>query len=681
MFLLALYPGSGDTYVSNLLKQLFKIEPVLFKDENIAQALLVKTQQHPKDLPETVLQNRKVILLVRDGRDCVANNAYFRYNTITQSTSLASNIEEAIVADKGSHFRGWSKHVEAWSDKADIIIRFEDLIENLPREMKRLSDFINVPYTDTVSLEDYIYDPVLHGDHIRSTEKSRTAEGILIPAIWQESLNAYQQALFIKYHARALVKLSYYNYEELKQLSMAEYYPAIHQKLGFNHSNTKKYKILIESSKLCMPYNDGTKRYVVELIKAIKEITRNNPVWDIQIFDSNRYVSINEFEISPYLNLVAGEKNKFSKLKTAVASQMKSVLGFALSAENYLLVGLQYKRFKAKCINNSKVFKDKAYTFLSQKMNTSGNLFDKHAVFSSKEYDLVHIPLLQHAEFILQAKEKALITIHDLTHLSHPQYHQIDNIALANYGLELSMKQNAAFFSISQSTKNDFTNRFSSDQHLDMIPEAADHTVFCPLESTYWKDTIRAEVGLKKTDEFFLSVSTLEPRKNLKNAILGFQKAIPFLPNNVYFVIVGKQGWKLKEVLPEIKNISSRIIFTGFMPEDSLPWLYREALALIYISHYEGFGLPILEAMSCKTPVIFGNNSSMIEVVGDSGYPVDSEDIDEICIAIIGVSSNKDERRKKSLQALIQSNNFHWQKTAIQTLELYKNRIETLSKL
>jgi glycosyltransferase involved in cell wall biosynthesis len=674
MFLLAIYPGSGDTFLNSLLKNYFKIEAISFLSENLDQEYFVQTQQLPSQLPNSILKNRKVILLIRDGRDCIVQNAHYRYNTVTKKNTIEENINDAIISSNGSHFGGWSKHTEAWTSVADIIIRFEDLIENPSREIERLATFLNISCSSNL----IGYNPEIDGDHKQSGTHSSQQPNLTIPKRWNIEFNEYQKELFLKYHSSTLVKLSYESYDQINIESTKEIFPLVYKKMGFDFENKRTYKILIEASKLCMPYNDGTKRYVIELIKAIKDIVKDNPSFDIHLFDSNKYQSINEFEQEAYLSLIKEKSSIFLKIKTAVFLPLKSVLSGMLSVENYLTFTLTYKKLKAKFRNKSLVIKSKYILLINKNVNQNG-LIDKFKPgFSVTDFDLVHIPLLQHAEYILQSKEKALITIHDLTHLSYPKYHQSDNIALANYGLELALKHKSAFFSISENTKGDFVNRFAEAEHLDMIPEAADNEVFCPLESAYWKNTIRALVGLKRTDEFFLSVSTLEPRKNLKNAILAFQNAIPSLPDNVYFIVVGQNGWKMKGVLPEIKEISKRIIFTGFMPEESLPWLYREAIALIYVSHYEGFGLPILEAMSCMTPVIFGNNSSMIEVVGDSGYPVDTYNVEEITQTIIRVSNNKVELKEKSFLALQQSNKFNWQKTAIQTLMLYKRRVDML---
>lgn len=669
MFLLVIYPGSGETFISNLLKSYFNIEFKSFSNEISEEECFIKTQKLPTQLPHSILENRKVIHLVRDGRDVIINNAFYRFNTITAETSIEENINDAIVSPKGSHFGGWSNHTEGWISKADIIYRFEDFIENHSREVNRLAKFLNIPIKGNL-IE---YKLEIDGDH-KKPDVMAAHPDILIPNQWKFQLSTYQKELFIKYHGSTLIKLSYEKHDELNSESIKEIFPSVYKKLGFEFENKKPYKILIEASKLCMPYNDGTKRYVIELIKALKDIVKSNPFFEIQLFDSNKYEAITEFEEQPYLNIVNEKSTVFVQVKTAVFSPLRSALSFLLSVENYLTFTLEYKKIKAKIKYNT--------SSLKSRFRKNGNEVDWNGKykpgFSADNFDLVLIPLFQHAEYILQSKEKALITIHDLTHLSHPQFHQSDNIALANYGLELALKHKCAFFSISKSTELDFTNRFPEAEHLDTIYEAADNEAFCPLQSNYWKDTIRAEIGLKRTDEFFLSVSTLEPRKNLKNAILSFQKAIPFLPENVYFIVVGKNGWKLKEVLPDIDEISPRIIFTGFMPEESLPWLYREAIALIYVSHYEGFGLPLLEAMSCMTPVIFGNNSSMIEVVGDSGYPVDTNNVEEITETIIRVANNSLEIKEKSLLALQQSNKFNWQKTGILTLELFKKRIEAL---
>ena len=142
---------------------------------------------------------------------------------------------------------------------------------------------------------------------------------------------------------------------------------------------------------------------------------------------------------------------------------------------------------------------------------------------------------------------------------------------------------------------------------------------------------------------------------------------------NINLVIGGKNGWKSKDLL-QLRH-KKNIIFTGFVDENDLPILYNEAEALCYISFYEGFGLPPLEAMSCRTPVIYGDNSSMKEFFEGYGLPAKADDVSAIkeqMKKILTDPALREELKEKSLE---RSFDFSWRQTAIDTLAVYERTI------
>ncbi|MEL6868065.1 MAG: glycosyltransferase family 1 protein, partial [Bacteroidota bacterium] len=169
----------------------------------------------------------------------------------------------------------------------------------------------------------------------------------------------------------------------------------------------------------------------------------------------------------------------------------------------------------------------------------------------------------------------------------------------------------------------------------------------------------------------------IEPRKNLLNTAKAFLRLIEEHPDlDVHLVICGKKGWKFEELFKEDLTQSKRIHFTGFVNDEDLPLLYAHALALCYVSYYEGFGLPPLEAMSCGTPVIFGDNSSMPEVVGKGGLPAVADDVEAIKSQMHRLVADPVFREELAREAWRQSRRFSWLKTTLQTLEAYRKVIE-----
>jgi glycosyltransferase involved in cell wall biosynthesis len=139
---------------------------------------------------------------------------------------------------------------------------------------------------------------------------------------------------------------------------------------------------------------------------------------------------------------------------------------------------------------------------------------------------------------------------------------------------------------------------------------------------------------------------------------------------------VGKKGWQYDEILASGKD-TSNIYFTGYVRDADLHVLYSGAQAFCYISHYEGFGLPLLEAMSCRTPVICGHNSSQIELIAQNGMAVDSNDVEAIYTAMTTLL-NDDLRESYAAMAWKKSFEYTWYKTAKQTIAFYKKIIDKL---
>ena len=147
---------------------------------------------------------------------------------------------------------------------------------------------------------------------------------------------------------------------------------------------------------------------------------------------------------------------------------------------------------------------------------------------------------------------------------------------------------------------------------------------------------------------------------------------------NCNLVIGGKKGWDAKELM-RLRH-KENIIFTGFIDENDLPDLYREAEGFCYISHYEGFGLPPLEAMSCNTPVIYGDNSSMKELYEGCALPADPHDIEQIKEQMKVLLTDEKARQDLAEKGLERSFDFSWRKTAMASLELFEKVIESNNK-
>ena len=253
-------------------------------------------------------------------------------------------------------------------------------------------------------------------------------------------------------------------------------------------------------------------------------------------------------------------------------------------------------------------------------------------------------------------KCKLIITVHDLTPLIFPEYHNWKRRIFFRFFLKRILNMADAIIVDSLSTKKDVTAFFSfPDKKINVVHLASSmKPVAGPLPSRY---------GVE--GDYLLYVGTVEPRKNLLRLIEAFDR----LEQKLKLVIVGVSGWDNKAVY---RAANPDIIFTGYVPEEDLPKFYCNARLLIYPSLYEGFGLPILEAMKCGCPVVTSNISSMPEAAGDAALLVDPYNVEEIKNAVQKVLCDSELRGKMIDRGFRQANRFSWEKTAAETIKVYE---------
>lgn len=175
------------------------------------------------------------------------------------------------------------------------------------------------------------------------------------------------------------------------------------------------------------------------------------------------------------------------------------------------------------------------------------------------------------------------------------------------------------------------------------------------------------------SDKFILTVGTLQPRKNLEAALSAFE-ALGDDAAEHELVIAGAHGWGVNELLARIDSsqAASRIHLTGRVSDRQLLALYRRADVFLFPSRYEGFGFPPLEAMACGTPVVSNNRTSLAEVVGDAGIPIDPDNVDEIADALKSVLTNGELRRTLVEKGLAHAAKFTWERCAEETVDVYR---------
>lgn len=280
--------------------------------------------------------------------------------------------------------------------------------------------------------------------------------------------------------------------------------------------------------------------------------------------------------------------------------------------------------------------------------------------------DVVH-ETAQTGPFFRKSNFKKIVTIHDLVPLIYPRTQSFAVHLHHRLGLPYMLKNVEKVIAVSENTKRDIVTLFHIDPNrVKVIYEAA--SPLFSRKSGHEIIKIKKKYGLH---DYFFYVGALEPRKNIERMLRAFDTVRK--SKNIQFVIVTKKGWKNQGIFRTIKelNLEHDIKILHDVALDELPSLYSGAKALVFASLYEGFGLPILEAMACGCPVITSKASCMPEVAGKAAILVNPENVDQIEKAMISVLDKKAADRLRTL-GFKNVKRFSWSKAARETLKVYE---------
>ena len=327
----------------------------------------------------------------------------------------------------------------------------------------------------------------------------------------------------------------------------------------------------------------------------------------------------------------------------------------------------------------SNIKKDNADIFLIS--GRHGEFFEKFYLpnlLNKNNIDLYHIPQ-NGIGFPFDSSINTIVTIHDLIPYIMPETVGKGYLKRFLRDMPYIISQAAGIITVSEYSKKDILRFFPEfpEEKIFVTPLAA-NTTFKPLDKNLCKKHIK--YNFKVEDPFILYVGGFSKRKNVKELILAFKHVKPSLNKNYKLIIAGSlrdEGISLKNFV-ESEGLSDSIVFTGFIEDSFLPTLYNAADAFVYPSLYEGFGLPPLEAMSCKTPVITSNLTSIPEVTSDAAILINPHNIDELSSALVTLLNNDSLKQNLAEKGYKRSQNFTWNNTAEKTFAAYKKVIETI---
>lgn len=270
-----------------------------------------------------------------------------------------------------------------------------------------------------------------------------------------------------------------------------------------------------------------------------------------------------------------------------------------------------------------------------------------------------------------------VVTVYDLSHYKFPGWYTLANRLYLNLLLRGSVNHADVVLTISNSTKQDLINLFNiEEKKIHVAYPGVDERFF--VRATPDKlTTLRKRYALP--DKFFLFVSTISPRKNVGRVIRAIEQ-IKDRGVVVPLVLVGRKGWMYEQVFRLIKErkLDTMVSVLDYVPDEDIPVLYQMAEALVFPSLYEGFGMPVLEAMASRCPVITSTTSSLPEAAGDAALLVDPESVEEIAKACERLMKDEELREQMKIKGVIHARNFTWERTAKETLRAYELALRVL---
>ena len=281
--------------------------------------------------------------------------------------------------------------------------------------------------------------------------------------------------------------------------------------------------------------------------------------------------------------------------------------------------------------------------------------------------DVLHISY--NAPLRLPAACALVVTIHDISFEQHPEWFS----ARLRWFLKMSVRRSAraarAVITVSEWCRAEIARAYKIAPERVHVTHEAAGAQYRPLTDARALKAVREKFNTGEL--FILAVGNLQPRKNHVRLLQAFARAKEAgkLPHKL--VLVGQAWWQAEEIANAARALGDAVVLTGYVPDADLPLLYNAADAFCYPSLYEGFGLPVLEAMACGVPVITSNVTALPEVAGDAACLVNPYDVPMLTDAIMRVTRDESYRQGLRARGVARANLFSWARMAEETLAVY----------
>ena len=663
MIWLASYPRSGNTFFRIVLSEVYGIKSSTYHHESTypvdADYLtypVVKTHLLPDQL-EPADPNIPAVYLVRDGRDCAVSMAHYRKDLIEERSVLDENLRAVIEAEGGSHFGGWSRHVDTWSKRAAIVIRFADLVADPIGQVERLREILDLPEPklerlpsfDDLRSRSFDYgsgkNHGLDEEAQRKMRQSKFRRGRV--GGWKDVMPRRHQLLFLRRHGETLHRWGYPTAALAEEVT-----PWAPPRVAVNRG-TKPHHVLLDGIKLSDVRSDGIRRYSQGLMQALNDVACERPdEWRFSVRTLDRRI----YDLREIADLLEPGRDISREMEARAQTPTQ---GLAQGAQVLRRKFNEAERLAAE----RPILRSVAHVTAMRRR------------FDTRQCDLLHLFLPNVWSHYSDIRLPRVTTVHDLSHVRCPETMPADNIATLAAGLQGASDQGSQFIAVSDFTRREMMDVYGVESdRLWVTLEGVEEQRFFPETRAADLERVRSTYDLPK-GPFLLALGTLEPRKNLLRTVRAFERVAAKHPDKALaFVIAGQTGWGSSKEWTELQA-SPRVRLIGHVAEGDLAGIYSEAAAFCYVSHYEGFGLPPLEAMSSGTPVIYGDCSAMPEVVGQAGIAASPDDEAAIAAAIERLVCQPELREELAAEAVMRARSFTWKRVAERTLETYAQAI------
>jgi anaerobic magnesium-protoporphyrin IX monomethyl ester cyclase len=288
------------------------------------------------------------------------------------------------------------------------------------------------------------------------------------------------------------------------------------------------------------------------------------------------------------------------------------------------------------------------------------------------EADVVHFT---NGMVPLMSPVPTVVTIHDMSLRLYPRCHPARRLLLNRPLVDLAARRADTIITVSESAKRDIIRLYNLDSRRVHVVHEAAAPSFKRVHDPAELERVRRRYGLD--ERIILYVGTIEPRKNLPKLIDAFAARRRRGELEHQLVCVGPYGWLSRGLESHIarSTVAHAINFTGYVPFEDLPALYSLAEIFVYPSMYEGFGLPVIEAMACGAPVLTGRTPALSEIGGGAIEHVDEIEPNALGQALVALAGSRERREELSAAGLARSASFSWDRAARETLDIYRQTV------